>query len=341
MSRLVDQSRLLLFAESTSSRGSDLFFPRCDIILSMTIIQELRALSSDPQAQAEYAVSLLKPEQRLDAILASLKALCELPTPEARQPLLQFYDHFASNGTKRDPGAHIRRAILDALRPIALLDDIPLLVDAITTFEFLPPKFAEDAGMLRSGALLILNDLDDLLPGYYAVRLLVDGYTEEMSGEPALTAVRVLESQDQMLPLYQFALSNNNPKMADVVSECLRSLRGMPEELIPSLIERFDQSNDGAILVGLYELLVNHHEGPQGLDFLASSLLAQQDLDLFRFLVITLLSSGKPVLISLVSNMIRLETNRQRIEIIIEAADLFASNPDVSDIANTLRVDPT
>ena len=305
----------------------------------MTLIQELHALSNDPQAHAAYAIRLLKPRQRLDVILAALKALTELPAPEARQPLLQLYDHYAVNGPKRDPGAHTRRAILDALRPVALPADGPLLQDAVTTYEFLPPKFAEDASLLRSGALLILNELEETLAPYYAARLLVDGYTQEMSGEPALTAVRVLESQNQLIPLYQFVMSDSGPAHADVISECLRSLTGIPEELLPSLIERYGQSKNGVILVGLYDLLIKHQAGPQGLDFLSASLVSQQDLDVYRYLVITLLSSRQPVLITLLGTAVRLETDRRRIETIIEAADLFAADPGIAELAASLRAD--
>ena len=303
----------------------------------MTTVQELRGLSNDPQVHAEYAISLLKPRQKLDVLLAALKALSELPAPEARQPLLLLYDHYAANGPKRAPGAHTRRAILDALRPIALPADVPLLQDAVTTYEFLPPKFSEDAGLLRSGALLILNELEEMLASYHAARLLVDGYTQEMSGEPALTAVRVLESQNQLLPLYQFVMSDSGPAHSDVISECLRSLTGIPEELLPSLIERFSQSKNGVILVGLYDLLIKHQAGPQGLDFLAESLISQQDLDIYRYLLITLLSSRQPILISLLDTAVRLETDSLRIETIIEAADLFAADPDIADLAAALR----
>jgi hypothetical protein len=56
-------------------------------------------------------------------------------------------------------------------------------------------------GFLRAGALLILNELDDSLAGFEATRLLVDGLTDPMSGEPALTAVRALASQGQAAAL--------------------------------------------------------------------------------------------------------------------------------------------
>ena len=218
----------------------------------MTVLQDLRALSADPEAYAKAAIALLKHKQRLDIILAVLQALSEVPASQAREPLLRLYHHYAANGPKRDSGAHTRRAILDALRPVALPVDVPLLFDAVNCYEFLPPDFKEDAVLLRAGALLTLNELDGSLASYLAARLLVDGYTQKMSGEPALTAVRVLNSQDEFLPLYQLAVSAVDSYLPDLISECLRSLTGIPEAFIPSIVERYGESEEGVILVGLW-----------------------------------------------------------------------------------------
>ena len=305
----------------------------------MTVLQELRALSGDPQAYAEAAIGLLKPRQRLDILLAALQALTELPAPQAREPLLRLYNYYATSGPKRDPGAHTRRAILDALRPVALPVDVPLLSDAASSYEFLPPDFREDAVLLRCGALLILNELDGSLARFHAVRLLVDGYTQKMSGEPALTAVRVLSSQDELLPLYQLAMGAAATNLPEVLSECLRSLTGIPDEFVPSLVERYGQSKDGVILVGLYEFLIGHHAGPQALDFLAASLVSLSDLDVYRYLVITLLSSRQPVLISLVSNSARFAVDSRHSAILLEAAELFSADPGIADLVQRLRAD--
>ena len=137
------------------------------------------------------------------------KVLAKYPNPAAREPIRQLFEHFSADGRKRDPGAFTRRAVLDAWRHVALPADVPLILQAVNTYEFLPPGFKEDAILLRTGALLILNELDDTLAGFQATRLLVDGFSDPMSGEPALTAVRVLASQEQTLPLYLYAMQAN------------------------------------------------------------------------------------------------------------------------------------
>ena len=124
----------------------------------MNPIDRLQNLEAKPEEQAELAVSLLRKDTRHDVLLAALTALASNPSKKARVPLLDMYQHLAQNGVKRDPGAYLRGAILNALRPIAKQDDIPLLVDAVKTYEFLPPNFSEEAVILRASALVCLND---------------------------------------------------------------------------------------------------------------------------------------------------------------------------------------
>lgn len=303
----------------------------------MSEILRLRSLASTPAAQGEYAVSLVKPRQKRDILLAALHALVKAPTPAGREPILQTYAYFAADGRKRDPGAFMRRAALDALRPVALPADVPLLLQATNTYEFLPPGFKEDAILLRAGALLILNELDDTLAGYQATRLLVDGYSDPMSGEPARTAVRVLASQAQMLPLYLYAMQAHDAALPEVISECLRSLTTAPAALIPGMIARHSQSESGIIRIGLCDLLIAHEAGPQGLDTLADALVSLHDLDAYRYLVIALLTARRPALTALVSHAARLETRANRIAALAEALSIFSADPEIAALTEQLR----
>jgi len=303
----------------------------------MSEILRLRSLASTPEAQGEHAIALLKPRQKRDILLAALQALAKAPTPAGRASILQIFAYFDADGRKRDPGAFMRRAALDALRPVALPADAPLLVKAVNTYEFLPPGFKEDAVLLRAGALLILNELDDTLAGYQATRLLVDGYSDSMSGEPALTAVRVLASQTQTLPLYLYALQASDATLPEVVSECLRSLTAAPAALIPGIIARHGQSESNIIRLGLCDLLIGHAAGPQGLDTLADALVSLHDLDAYRYLVIALLTARRPALTALVAHAARLETRANRIAALTEALKIFGADPEIGSLGEELR----
>lgn len=300
----------------------------------MSPIVELRRLAADPNAQAAYALSLLRPDQPRQVLQAALAVLAETPTPAVRLELLALYAHLAADSRKRDAGAFLRRAVVDALRPVALPADVTLALDAVAAYQFMPD---DQAQTLRASGLLLLNDLDETLARFHAVRLLADPHTSLMSGEPALTAVQVLASQDELAPLYLFALqSTGQGPLAPVAAECLRSLVALPAPLVGSLVEHF---HDAAAVaqIGLIDLLVNHRAGPQALDYVAGVLAKPSDLDLYRYLNIALLSSHKPELRALVLHAARAEVDRQRRAILREALAPFAGEQEIAEIVSKLR----
>lgn len=290
-----------------------------------------------PETRAEQALAQLRPEQKRDVLLAALRTLKDAPAQEARDPLLLLYEYFATKGPKRDPGTYMRRAILDALRPIALPADVPLLLAGVATYEFLPPGFKEDAVLLRSGALLILNELDDTLASYHAARIMSDGYADPMSGEPAVTAARVLASQGALLPLYLYAMQRDAATLPEVVSECLHSLTEIPAALIAGIVERHGKSESSAVRIGLYELLIGHRAGPQALDFLADALAKARDMDVYRYLVIAMQAARHKSLADLVLRAAGFENDAARVEVLLEALQPFAADPQVAESLDRLR----
>ena len=219
-------------------------------------IRRLRALASDPQAQAEYAYTLLDVRTRRDELMAALEVVAGTPVSGVRSRLLVLYDYFAAQDGKRDRGAYVRSALLKALRPLVEPDDRELLLAAVTTYEYLPPAFDDAAGPLRAAGLIALNELDDELGRYHAVRLLADREnTEKMSGEPAITAAQALGVQHELTPLFLYAMGPAHPDYGEVMAECLRQLTAMPSAMVPSLIERHGGSDDAIVLLGLFDLL--------------------------------------------------------------------------------------
>jgi hypothetical protein len=297
----------------------------------MSEITRLRSLASDKNAQAGLALTLIKPRQARDVLLAALAVLTETPQPQARPDLLQLYAHYAANGPRRDPAAYLRRALLDALRTITLLADLPLLLEAVTTYEYIPD---EQAQVLRASALLALNHLDDELAVYHAARLLVDtanGHTSLMSGEPALTAVRVLASQNQMLPLFMMVMQHN-PTLPDVIAECLRSLTALPVALIPALVGHIASNKASMVQVGLFDLLIQHRAGPQALELMDAALLKPDDLDVYRYLVIAMLSSQQPRLRDIVLRRAATVSNHQQRAVLLQALAPFAADREVCEL---------
>ena len=150
--------------------------------------------------------------------------------------------------------------------------------------------------MLRSAALAALNDLDDDLSRYHAVRLLANEHTDPMSGEPALTAAKVLAAHREILPLYFYVMQDGARTLPEVVSACLGNLTSLRADLLPELLSRFteqgaDRELSEVILVGLFDLLLNHDEGPQALDYIATFLQTSDQLDAYRYLTVTMATS--------------------------------------------------
>ncbi len=219
-------------------------------------LAELRERASDPAAQAALAMDVLAKDKDVQAIRAALEVLKQHPTPPARRILRERFEHYAADGVRRDTGTYLRAAVVQALRPIALPDDLPLLERAAATYEFLPPNHSEEASLLRSAALVALDAVEPRLAAFHCVRLLADPHTSLLSGEPAVTAVRVLAAQGNPWPLYAYALHQPHAQ-SDVLSECLKELTNLPASLLPELFDKFGSSDDEVVLVGLIDLAVD------------------------------------------------------------------------------------
>ncbi len=294
----------------------------------------------------DYAETL-NPKRHRDAQMAALQRLATAPDPSARPALRELYAYYAHDGPKRDAGAYMRRKIVDALRPIAQVEDADLLAAACETYERLPPAFTEEAGLLRGGALLALAEVDGVLAEFHAARLLTDPHTDRMSGEPAVTAARVLANQSAWLPLYlvagygdmsdaarparrsprppREAAPEGQPSIAppEVVAECLRGLVTLPLALVPGLLKLHGQDRDPVIRIGLFDLLINHRSGPLETDYLARSLADLTDVDAYRYLVMALAAARHAGLAELLRDAHRLETRRDRLAVLAEADQIF------------------
>jgi hypothetical protein len=204
----------------------------------------------------------------------------------ARPVLLARYEECDQNGARRDPGGAIRIALLRALGTVAWPDDAALFARAATTYEH---RYGEVAGDLRAAGVLGLADVDRGLAGFHAVRLLHDAHTSPMSGEPAVTAARVLAGIGQPLPLYACVVRDSGLP-SEVVGECLRGLTELPDALVPPLIERFRESRDEVVLLGLFDLLLQHPTRAQYAPVVRDFLRVTTLLDLYRSLVATLIA---------------------------------------------------
>ncbi|MFN8494029.1 MAG: hypothetical protein U0350_40905 [Caldilineaceae bacterium] len=302
-----------------------------------TKIQQLRSLANQPSEQAAYAATLLNAKFGQEVVLAALQTLQKQSFPPARPALLNLYSYYTAHGETRDPSAFTRSAIMRALRPLVQPADVDFLVQATATYVFPPPTFKEEGAPLRSAALLALNEVDDNLARYHAVRLLANEHTDVMSGEPAVTAARLLGAQEEILPLYFYVMQDGARVVPEVVSECLSHLITLPEALIPGIQERFVNSKANLILVGLFDLLLNHRTGPHGSEFLRTFLRETQQLDVYQYLVSTIVASGRAALIAELVEVVHFEQRREKVAILYEAFTLLPPNPEMNKVLEQLQ----
>ena len=271
----------------------------------------LTSLARTPDQQADYAASLLDKERDIEVVLAALDVLAARKDFRFRPALLRKYQYCDHNGVRRDPGGNVRIAVLRALRPLAQRDDLSLLERAVSTYEFL---YGEAAGDLRAIGLLLLNEVDPDLAGYHAVRLLVDEHTSIMSGEPAVTAVRVLAAQHQFPPLYALVMQHQ-PRAGEVLAESLRSLTSMPSSLLPGVVEKYGQSEDEVVLLGLFDLLLAHEARPTYLGFMLDFLRTTAHYNIYRYLLIVLITSHDANVLAQVEALTAAEEDPSKLDI--------------------------
>lgn len=309
-------------------------------------LKKLRQLADDPGAQANYALEILDGPKRgrytaagRERIGAAVRVLTQNPpmdkSMECRTLLLDTYQAFHEKGETRDPGSYVRAGLLNALRPHLRPDEVDLLRDAATTHEYLPPEFTDEATPLRAAALIALNELDDQLAQLLGARLLVDADTQRMSGEPALTAARVLGTQSASAPLYMYAMLSQGQTLPEVVAECLRNLTTLPGPLLPELIGRYGESQQDVVLAGLFDLLLTHPSGEVGGEYLANFMQSTGQLDAYRYLVATTVSqaaSGSDTFLATLLEHARWEQNREKIAILVESLSVLAYHPEVAEM---------
>ena len=285
-------------------------------------LNELRQMAGEPEAQSALAVRVLAEEKDVQAVRAALEVLEQHPTPAARPVLRERYAHYDADGLRRDVGGYLRAAIVRALRHIGLPEDLPVLERAASTYEFLPPTHSEEASLLRSAALVTMEAVDPVVGAFHAIRLLGDPYTSRLSGEPAVTAVRVLAAQDEHLALFYYALYQPAPH-SDVLSECLKNLTRLPRLLLPEIIKKYAGTDDEVVLVGLLDLVLDTGGGPLIREFMDRG----EKLAVYRYLVTRLVASHTEPDLAELSRAAQHEQNRRKLGILEESLGLGRADP--------------
>jgi len=289
-------------------------------------LDALRALEDDPEAQAALALDYVAQSRDLEVLRPALDVIRVQADPAVRPVLHEKYAWCEANPERNDSGGFTRAAIIRALQPIVNDDDLPLLQRALLSYGWV--GMYEVCAEVRATALNALADLDPDLSTFYAARFLRDPHNSN-SGEPALSAVRLLAAQGQLAPLFGYAAFPPTPGegpawlqgTSEIAGEALRNLAGLPASLVPLLIEAYRKSEDEQLLLGLYDLLLAHPARAQWRPVIEEFLRTTRYLDLYGLVVTQIVVTRDEELIAMLREMAAEERDRTRYDLLQHALE--------------------
>lgn len=276
-------------------------------------LARLDDLRFDPDAQYALAIEYVDRSSNLEVLRRALSIVQAAANPEARPVLHRAYSR---GDTRVDSGGFVRAAIVRALRPIVHPDDLPLLEQGLRTYQRV--GLYDTTGELRGASLLALNDLDPDLAGLYAARFLTDPENGN-SGEPALTALRILAAQQNRAPIFAFASWRQGS--ADLNGEALRLLVDLPESLVYQLIETYRDREDEQELLGLFDLLLGHSARTHFRSDIERFLRTTGLIDLYGLVAMQVVVTRDPDLIALLRELEASEVDRLRKSLLQQALE--------------------
>lgn len=294
-------------------------------------LARLRVAPSDERET--IALGLLRSATRRDTLRTTLQWLRENPLYGARSALIALFDFYARDKGAHDYGTYVRSDVVRALRPIARREDSALFIRALLSYEFPPPTFHEEAGQLRSAALVALAELDLDGARYHAARLIVDPYTDPMSGEPAVSAATTLAALDEGALLYSYICDPRNINRSEVTAECLRGLVRCDPNLLPDLIRRLGEPPQPVMMLGMIDLLLKHESGVQQQVWLLDLVKSGSDEHL-KYLILTAISLGNEQFLACLIEALRDDLSSKRRPAARDALLIAAHRADVKALLN-------
>src|SRR5680860_253650 len=90
------------------------------------LLDALRALDADPDAQADLATSYVRTSKNMEVLRPALNVLQAREDPSLRPLLHEKYAWCAASPERNDSGGGVRAAIVRAVQPIIHQDDLPV-----------------------------------------------------------------------------------------------------------------------------------------------------------------------------------------------------------------------
>lgn len=227
------------------------------------LLQQLRQ-ETDPAAAQKIALELLDSSRRREMIDAAMRTLEEADLDDSARAVLRrsAWHYFERN--RDDTGGLLREKLLRMLGRIGHPDDKDLYLRGLATYEIVP-MMGEVTQNVRAVALvaLALNDPD--LAAVYATKLLSEiDSTSQFNGEPAVTAINLLNRHSRTATIYQYLLLGGLDAIEagqnEVVGKALESLGAeFPVALYRELIDLFAERDRAMVNMGIITHIVDNH----------------------------------------------------------------------------------
>lgn len=253
----------------------------------------------------------------LDVLRTAVGIIGQARDPAHREALVRKYEWCEAKPGQHDSGGYVREAIIKALQPIVQPRDLPLLQRALTIYQ-LDGAYELCAG-LRAAALIAANEVDPGFAALFAARFLTDPQNS-FSGEPAATAIRVLVAQQNLAPV--FGLVSWGAANGETIGEGLRSLVDLPASLLPLLIERYRDSEDEQVVLGLFDLLLGHPTRDEWVAEIMAFFRTTTLMDLYGIIAIQIVASRSGPLIEALRELRATEFDRLRQGMLDQALEL-------------------
>lgn len=296
-------------------------------------LAELRELWG--AAQAEKALALLDGGGSQTFLLGVVQTVRENESRALYEPLRSLYLRLHGDGPRSDPAAVVRSEILRWMRGRATSDDIELFEDAIQHFE--PTGANGSLAELRGAGLVALDSVSADLAVLYASRIgawtPLAGDPDMASGEPVLTAVKVMAANDQTPFLLLLLERGGGYPTAE--AEALKSLTDVELKHISHLIAGALRSGDPQ-LTAAHDLLLNHEDVQAAATMLGQALEDCEEPDSYAYLATSMVAGRKPELLSAFHAQAALEQRTAFVRGAVEALE-FDSSAEGRELAERLR----
>ncbi len=228
-------------------------------------VDRLRALRGDPQRLRAMAMEVISSEGSTELLKLALGLLGENVHTSDGPALRALYDDFDNNGPRKDPGGDIRVEVLKALWHLRSSDDLALAMRARNTSE---RTLQGNGEMIRAAGLALLGVLDPPRGAIEAILVLSKDQKDPlnassgMTGEPALTAVRLLVSVNETNALLLYVLTAE-PPTAEVLGAALGGLGSLGLDILEPILLGLLNKDDDGLVMAVCDVLVDLPPSPR------------------------------------------------------------------------------